>query len=286
MEETRIVTVGDKTYQVAWLVDRWPDLLEFGKYTDREDDHVIDRRRGVLLGELEPEPDHAEYVPDDTGGLSVEALDALEDAYWTAYDEWASEGRRQVLATGLPTWRDARTSRFFVSNRTLPHSPRNWDHVADEEVQALLERYQKDLARYGIQSDDPREALDILLACQDYVRMEDYENGLWYMTYCVVTRLVGGVPMGSDQVGGVPSDEPDSYRVDVEQWLMHGADAETRHVLAQVHAETSKACHNCGRSWPGHMYVCWDGVDGCGAALGPLAMVDSRNGKCNGSHYV
>jgi hypothetical protein len=100
--------------------------------------------------------------------------------------------------------------RYFIPAQHVPHDPKNWDHVSEEDKN-------KCIAEHGSLKET-----DEYYAMMDYERMERLEDGDWcYIGIVAMAEIVGESDViqtiRSGGVYGIESDSDKEYLIEVEQ---------------------------------------------------------------------
>jgi hypothetical protein len=172
---------------VKLFVDDYPHLEDFGEWTDRENEFVVDTRRGCVLGEELPEPEEP-YEPEETEDENPGAWAEYEIAYeeWDkAYEEWEENPYELLYETGMD-W-ERHNYRYYEVDDGLTEMWADACKLEDaKERKAEKERVAE-------------------LAGKLYARIKDHGNG-WNMCFMTIDIVDNCAVIGSDSLGGVESD--------------------------------------------------------------------------------
>ncbi len=244
--EPKAFALGDgRVVVVEWHLDieGYEYVMDtLGTYTDDAQEHVVDRREGILLGEYEDEPTIYDFLPgeyhdlwDDRGpwegihtdGIPQDVVDEADQALDEAWDWWKERGGYKELASFLPTRRARHSYRYFKPVNTHPRS--SFDVVPDNTVRELYQLYQGLMARRNIlpcagitHAEKPtrEQMIDALAAwfmCHDYERAEEFNNDWWCFLFCQAYLYQDGKKVASAAVGGIESDSEEEMFAEFEQ---------------------------------------------------------------------
>jgi hypothetical protein len=195
-----------------------PFVKQPGRYVLQKSGYV--RTPDEMSGSFEYDDGYA--TPDGYGAAQRAIVAKIEEMgyWWEDYDDGTvvqhdperrvfyvdSTWAWKLLAKDLGhTWGGDRYMRYWVpSENHIPHNPRNWAHVKEEDRAECI-------AKYG-----SLEKTDIHYAIEDWKRLEDYGCG-WSFMGCKVTVFVDGIKVGESSVCGIDSDCDSKYREEVER---------------------------------------------------------------------
>lgn len=221
---------------VEWSIDNdgYAVLDYLGKYTDKREEYVIDRKIGILLGEGDPEPEMEGFLPEKYRGDAEPYIpeNDIPDDVWRkaeedwdeAWDAWNDKHGYGEAACDLSTWRSSREYRFFrVGQDYLEHE---WK-FSNKSIQEYYADALRKMRRYsipqlaGVEGEPTRKqatrCLSILYMVQDYERMEDYNKGDWGMLNCWAYLYLNGESVDYEVVCGIESDASESDFAEVER---------------------------------------------------------------------
>jgi len=176
-----------------------------GKYTDKDDDYIVDRKLGALVGPYLPEPeepdapDPQDFATDVDYDAAEEEYSAAMDLYDAAYDAWDDDwGNREILADNLYTrggcYTEYRYFKPFAGGESKPggkYTDLDGEHIIPVE----------EWTRWAV---------------QDYERAEGLNRGDWCFVGVVVEidapacALCGHVEKLTASLWGIESDADDS----------------------------------------------------------------------------
>lgn len=220
---------------VQWTLDiHGYEYLQdsLGSYTSEHGEGIIDREKGILLGEGDPEPEMDDFLPEqykqDAEPYVVDS--EIPDDVWAkadedcdeAWDKWNYTDGYGEDACWLTTRRDDRSYRYFkTAEDYMSHS---WSSFSNKSVLGFYNDKLREMKKYDIPmladvEGEPtrKQAMHCLAALyivQDYERMEAYEKGDWCLMTCWAYLYRNEEQVEYAVCGGMPSD---ASPADIEQ---------------------------------------------------------------------
>lgn len=189
-----------RTYKIELEPDWFADYDWIGEYVNKLEPYVIDRRKGLIMGDWEDEP----FYPDPQDYDSEEAYDAAHAEWAVAYDDWNDRNQMTILGNVDP-------------------------HFQYGEM-----RYFKPYA-YGIDPDEDLETW-IAYAEHDYERVRGLERNEWCFVTMIASIVAPQCPCcGHTETlhrscGGIESDSGDEHMDEIRDDLISELEEEYENV--------------------------------------------------------
>jgi len=160
--------------------------------------------------------------------LGAKIYDAIYEKYDEAMNDWEYQNGCEILAQDLSTMDNDRECQYFSNGQYLPHNPKNWSRVGQVELDATHTQAESKLTEFSIDTGNKAKDLDVLRACRDYERAEDYGDG-WSVIGCIVEIHHGECVIGKSYGAcGIDSDLSDGDKADVEKEQILAAFADAK----------------------------------------------------------
>ena len=215
-DESYEIERNGRIFRMRLEVEEYPDASWIGEYTDKDDDYIIDRKMGALVGPYLPDPeepdapDPQDFATREEYHVAVEQYAIAMVRYDAAYDAWNDEGNREILADDLHTWggRYCTEYRYFKPSAGGENEP-GGTYTDREGVEHTIsvEEWTK-------------------WAVQDYERAEGLNRGDWCFVGVVVQvdapacSRCGHVETLYASLWGIESDSEDAYFEEVRDDLI------------------------------------------------------------------